>query len=67
MKSLGLALGGGGLKGLAHIGVLQVLLDAHIKPAFISGTSAGSIIAALYASGMSPYKIEEIITRLISS
>ena len=64
MKSLGLALGGGGLKGLAHIGVLQVLVDAHIKPAFISGTSAGSIIAALYASGISPYKIEEIITRM---
>ncbi len=64
MKSLGLALGGGGLKGLAHIGVLQVLLDAHIKPAFISGTSAGSIIAALYASGISPYKMEEIIVHL---
>lgn len=67
MKSLGLALGGGGLKGLAHIGVLQVLADAHIKPAFISGTSAGSIIAALYASGISPYKIEHIINGLSSS
>jgi len=67
MKSLGLALGGGGLKGLAHIGVLQVLLDAKIKPAFISGTSAGSIIAALYASGKSPYQIEHIIKGLSSS
>jgi len=64
MKSLGLALGGGGLKGLAHIGVLQILADERIKPAFISGTSAGSIIAALYASGNSPYKIEEIISKL---
>lgn len=66
MKSLGLALGGGGLKGLAHIGVLQVLVDAHIKPAYISGTSAGSIIAALYASGISPYKIEDIVNKLSS-
>jgi Predicted esterase of the alpha-beta hydrolase superfamily len=64
MKSLGLALGGGGLKGLAHIGVLQVLYDERIKPAFISGTSAGSIIAALYASGLSPYKIEQIVNNL---
>jgi NTE family protein len=64
MQSLGLALGGGGLKGLAHIGVLQILNNNGIKPAFISGTSAGSIIAALYASGLSPYQIEEAVTRL---
>ncbi len=64
MKSLGVALGGGGLKGLAHIGVLQVLSDERIKPAYISGTSAGSIIAALYASGISPYKIEQIVNNL---
>jgi NTE family protein len=64
MKSLGLALGGGGLKGLAHIGVLQILSDNGIKPAFISGTSAGSIIAAFYASGLSPYKIEDVVTKL---
>ncbi|HCF71345.1 MAG TPA: hypothetical protein DER33_07175 [Syntrophomonas sp.] len=54
MKKLGLALGGGGLKGLAHIGVLQALEQNGIKPTFISGTSAGSIVAALYASGMKP-------------
>ncbi len=67
MKSLGLALGGGGLKGLAHIGVLQVLRDNGIKPAFISGTSAGSIIAAFYASGLSPYQIEEEVIKLTPS
>ena len=44
MKSLGLALGGGGLRGLAHIGVLQVLEDHHIKVSMISGTSIGSIV-----------------------
>ncbi|NLG32126.1 MAG: patatin, partial [Syntrophomonadaceae bacterium] len=60
MKRLGVALGGGGLKGLAHIGVLQVLQEHKIPIHMISGTSAGSIIAALYASGMSPYQMEKI-------
>jgi NTE family protein len=64
MKSLGLALGGGGLKGLAHIGVLQVLIENDLRPSFISGTSAGSIFAALYASGVSPYRMAEIVTGL---
>lgn len=61
MKSLGLALGGGGLKGLSHIGVLQILEENRIQPAYISGTSAGSIFAALYASGISPYQMEDIV------
>ena len=64
MKTLGLALGGGGLKGLAHIGVLQILADNHIPPVYITGTSAGSIFAALYASGISPYQMEDIICSL---
>ncbi len=64
MKSLGLALGGGGLKGLAHIGVLQILHDNGIKPSFIAGTSAGSIVAAFYASGLSPYTMERLIEKL---
>lgn len=61
MKNLGLALGGGGLKGLAHIGVLEILEENHIPIAMISGTSAGSIIAGLYASGISPYRIEKLV------
>ena len=60
----GLALGGGGLKGLAHIGVLQVLAENELFPDCIAGTSAGSIVAALYASGISPIKMEEIVTSL---
>lgn len=60
MKTLGLALGGGGLKGLAHIGVLEVLLENNLRPSYISGSSVGSIIAALYASGMSPYQMDKI-------
>lgn len=64
MKSIGMALGGGGLKGMAHIGVLQVLLENGLKPQYISGTSIGSIIASLYASGISPYQLEAIAVQI---
>ncbi|MDD2212156.1 MAG: patatin-like phospholipase family protein [Clostridia bacterium] len=56
--SLGLVLSGGGVRGSAHIGVLQALQEAKIQPAFISGTSAGSIVAGLYAYGYSPQEIK---------
>lgn len=48
---IGLALGGGAARGFAHIGVIQVLEEAGIRPALVAGTSAGSLVAALYASG----------------
>jgi NTE family protein len=48
---LGLALGGGAARGFAHIGVIQVLEEAGIKPDLVVGTSAGSLVAALYANG----------------
>ena len=64
VKNLGLALGGGGLKGFAHIGVLQVLEQRDIPISFIAGTSVGSIIAALYASGISPSHMETLALRL---
>ena len=48
---LGLALGGGAARGFAHIGVIQVLEEAGIRPDLVAGTSAGSLVAALYASG----------------
>ena len=50
---LGLALGGGAARGFAHIGVLQVLEEAGLEPALVAGTSAGSLVATLYASGKS--------------
>ncbi|MFM8901699.1 MAG: patatin-like phospholipase family protein [Burkholderiales bacterium] len=50
---LGLALGGGAARGFAHIGVIQVLEEAGIAPDVVVGTSAGSLVAALYASGKS--------------
>ena len=48
---IGLALGGGAARGFAHIGVIQVLEEAGIQPSLVVGTSAGSVVAALYASG----------------
>jgi NTE family protein len=56
---LGLALGGGGARGLAHIGVLKVLEGEGICPDMLSGTSMGGIIAALFASGLSAREIEK--------
>ena len=50
---IGLALGGGAARGFAHIGVIQVLEEAGIKPQLVVGTSAGSLVAALYAAGKS--------------
>ena len=50
---IGLALGGGAARGFAHIGVIQVLEEAGLKPQLVVGTSAGSLVAALYASGKS--------------
>jgi len=47
---------GGGSKGLAHAGALQFLEEQNIHPTEISGTSAGSIVAALYAGGKNPKK-----------
>lgn len=48
---IGLALGGGAARGFAHVGVIQVLEEAGIRPSLVSGTSAGSLVAAFYASG----------------
>lgn len=50
----GLALGGGGARGVAHLGVIKVLEEAGFKPDVIAGTSIGSIVGSLYARGFSP-------------
>jgi NTE family protein len=57
---IGLALGGGAARGFAHIGVIQVLEEAGIKPQLVVGTSAGSLVAALYASGKSGAELENL-------
>ena len=55
---LGLALGGGAARGFAHIGVIQVLERQGIRPDLVTGTSAGSLVAALYASGLDGAQLE---------
>lgn len=50
---IGLALSGGGVRGIAHIGVWKALSESGVEPSFISGTSAGSIVGACIAAGMS--------------
>lgn len=57
---LGLALGGGAARGFAHIGVIQVLEQAGIRPDLVTGTSAGSLVAALYASGLRGAELERV-------
>lgn len=57
--TLGIALAGGGLKGLAHIGALKALEELGIKPDFLSGTSSGSIFATFYALGFEVDEIKE--------
>ena len=54
---IGIALAGGGIRGIAHAGVLKALEDNKIEIDAIGGTSAGSIVAALYAMGYKPYYI----------
>ena len=49
---IGLALGGGGAKGLAHIQMLQVFDELQLRPHRIAGTSIGAVMGALYAAGM---------------
>jgi NTE family protein len=57
---IGLALGGGAARGFAHVGVIAALEDAGIKPDFVVGTSAGSLVAAMYASGKNAAQLEQI-------
>lgn len=57
--TVALALGGGGLRGFAHVGVLQALEEAGLRPDIVVGTSAGSVVGAAYASGMPVEAIRE--------
>jgi NTE family protein len=61
---IGLALGGGGARGAAHIGVLKVLEELRIPIDYIAGTSMGSVVGGLYVVGYSPESLDEIITKV---
>ncbi|MBN3860596.1 patatin-like phospholipase family protein [Neisseriaceae bacterium PsAf] len=58
---IGLALGGGGAKGFAHIGVIKVLQENHIPIQIVTGTSAGSVVGALFSYGFNAEGIQQIL------
>lgn len=58
-KEIGLVLSGGGVRAIAHIGFIKVLLENNIVPTKVSGTSGGALVAALYAAG---YPLEDMLT-----
>lgn len=62
-KTLALALGSGGAKGMAHVGALKALEELGIRFSAVAGTSIGSIVGALYAKGYSPTDIGELLRR----
>ncbi len=65
-KKIGLALGGGSARGLAHIGVLEILEKEGIPIDCVAGTSAGAVIGALYAAGVSPATMKEYVLSIDS-
>jgi len=62
-KGLGIALSGGSARGFAHIGVLKALEEHGVEPQIIAGTSMGSLVGVLYASGLKPSEIQEIVNK----
>ena len=64
MKEIGLVLSGGGARGVAHIGIIQALEEMGLQFTRVSGTSAGSIVGALYANGYSPKDLFEIVKQV---
>ncbi len=63
-KTLGLALGSGGARGIAHIGFLQALEEADIRPDYVSGCSMGSIVGACYCAGVPLATLKEVALSL---
>ncbi len=67
MKRIGLALGAGGARGLAHIKILEAFDELGIQPSIISGSSIGAVIGAAYASGLTAKEISSKVEKLIKS
>ena len=59
--SIGLALSGGGVRGISHLGVLKALNEVGIFPNQISGSSAGAIVGVMYCQGYSPDEVLKIV------
>lgn len=62
-KRLGIVLSGGGVRGIAHIGVLEALIENGIEPDTVSGSSAGAVVGALYCNGYSPGEMMEFFKK----
>jgi NTE family protein len=67
MKKIGLALGAGGARGLAHIIILEAFEELNIKPHIISGSSIGAIVGAAYATGMTTKEIKDAVEEIVLS
>ena len=63
-RKLGFALGSGGSRGVAHIGFLQAMEEAGIRPDMITGCSMGSVVGAAYAAGVTPLEMREAVCHL---
>ena len=63
-KTLGLALGSGGSRGVAHIGFLKALEEVGVKPDYITGASMGSIVGCAYAAGVPIATMKEAVLKL---
>jgi len=67
LPRIGLTLGGGGARGLAHIHVLEVLDELGVRPSFITGSSIGALLGAAYASGLSAAYIRSLVEETLSA
>jgi len=65
MKKIGLALGAGGARGIAHLAILEALEELNIKPCVISGTSIGAIVGLFYSAGFSTSEMKKILNQII--
>lgn len=65
MKKIGLALGAGGARGIAHLAILEALDELNIRPCVISGTSIGAIVGLFYSAGFSTSEMKKILNQII--
>ncbi|MFO0387847.1 MAG: patatin-like phospholipase family protein, partial [bacterium] len=67
VPKVALALGGGAARGFAHIGVIKILEAHGIKVEIVAGTSAGSVVGSLYASGLNAFELQQLALRMDES
>src|SRR3972149_3830594 len=66
MKKIGIAFGGGGARGIAHLLMIEALEELGIKPSAISGTSIGAVVGAFYAAGFTSKEMRKILNQLLN-